>query len=166
MSALLEVDRLEVSFGGRTAAVRGASLTVERGETHCLVGESGCGKSVTALAVMDLLARGARRQAGRLAFEGQDLQGLSDAGMAHLRGNQMAMIFQEPMTSLNPAYTVGSQMTEVLRRHRHASQRVATAEIPPVRRWPSRSASIRASTSGESAAKRTTTKRAPSRKPT
>jgi peptide/nickel transport system ATP-binding protein len=126
VSALLEVDRLEVSFGGRTAAVRGASLAVERGETHCLVGESGCGKSVTALAVMNLLARGARRQAARLAFEGQDLQRLSDAGMAHLRGNRMAMIFQEPMTSLNPAYTVGSQMTEVLRRHRRASQRAAT----------------------------------------
>ena len=126
MSALLEVDRLEVSFGGRTAAVRGASLAVERGETHCLVGESGCGKSVTALAVMNLLARGARRQAERLAFEGQDLLGLSDSGMAHLRGNQMAMIFQEPMTSLNPAYSVGSQMTEVLRRHRGASQRIAT----------------------------------------
>jgi peptide/nickel transport system ATP-binding protein len=126
LSALLEVEQLEVSFGGRVAAVRGASLAVQRGETHCLVGESGCGKSVTALAVMNLLARGARRSAGRLAFEGQDLQGLPDSGMAHLRGNAMAMIFQEPMTSLNPAYTVGSQMTEVLRRHRQASQRVAS----------------------------------------
>ena len=126
MSALLEIEQLEVSFGGRTAAVRGASLSVERGETHCLVGESGCGKSVTALSVMNLLVRGARRSAKRLAFEGQDLQGLSDQGMARLRGNDMAMIFQEPMTSLNPAYTVGSQMTEVLRRHRHASQKSAT----------------------------------------
>jgi peptide/nickel transport system ATP-binding protein len=126
VSVLLEVEHLEVSFGGRISAVRGASLTVERGETHCLVGESGCGKSVTALAVMNLLARGARRGAKRLAFEGRDLQGLSDQGMAELRGNAMAMIFQEPMTSLNPAYTVGSQMTEVLRRHRHTSQRVAT----------------------------------------
>jgi peptide/nickel transport system ATP-binding protein len=126
MSALLEIEQLEVSFGGRTAAVRGASLSVERGETHCLVGESGCGKSVTALSIMNLLTRGARRQATRLAFEGQELQGLSDQGMAHLRGNAMAMIFQEPMTSLNPAYTVGSQMTEVLRRHRHASQKSAT----------------------------------------
>ncbi|HEX9557099.1 MAG TPA: ABC transporter ATP-binding protein, partial [Reyranella sp.] len=126
MSVLLEVEQLEVSFGGRTSAVRGASLAVERGETHCLVGESGCGKSVTALAIMNLLARGARRSAKRLAFEGQDLQGLSDRSMAHLRGNAMAMIFQEPMTSLNPAYTVGSQMTEVLRRHKHTSQRAAT----------------------------------------
>ena len=126
MSALLEVEKLEVAFGGRTAAVRGASFTVERGETHCLVGESGCGKSVTALSVMDLLARGAHRRAGRLAFEGQDLRGLSDSAMARLRGNEMAMIFQEPMTSLNPAYTVGSQMTEGLRRHRKVSQREAT----------------------------------------
>ncbi|MGZ5904842.1 MAG: ATP-binding cassette domain-containing protein, partial [Reyranella sp.] len=73
MSALLEIEQLEVSFGGRhsgaTAAVRGASLKVERGETHCLVGESGCGKSVTALSVMNLLGRGARRSARRLSFE-------------------------------------------------------------------------------------------------
>ena len=126
MTALLEVDGLEVTFGGRTAAVRGASLKVERGETHCLVGESGCGKSVTALAVMNLLARGGRRSARRLAFQGEELSELSDAGMSRLRGNAMAMIFQEPMTSLNPAYTVGSQMTEVLRRHKKASQRGAT----------------------------------------
>jgi len=125
MSALLEVEKLEVSFG-RTAAVRGASLTVERGETHCLVGESGCGKSVTALAVMNLLARNAVRRAGRLSLQGEDLLSLSDSGMARLRGNAMAMIFQEPMTSLNPAYTVGSQMTEVLRRHKGTSQRIAT----------------------------------------
>jgi len=125
MSALLEVDKLEVSFG-RTEAVRGTSFTVERGETHCLVGESGCGKSVTALSVMNLLARNARRRAERLAFQGEDLLKLSESGMARLRGNAMAMIFQEPMTSLNPAYTIGSQMTEVLRRHKGASQKVAT----------------------------------------
>jgi peptide/nickel transport system ATP-binding protein len=124
MTALLEVDRLEVSFG-KTAAVRGASLIVEKGETHCLVGESGCGKSVTALAVMNLLARNGVRRAERLAFQGEDLRKLDDTGMARLRGNAMAMIFQEPMTSLNPAYTVGSQMTEVLRRHKGASQRIA-----------------------------------------
>jgi peptide/nickel transport system ATP-binding protein len=125
VTALLEVERLQVDFGA-TAAVRGASLSVARGETHCLVGESGCGKSVTALAVMNLLARGAARRADRLAFEGEDLLKLSERGMARLRGNAMAMIFQEPMTSLNPAYTVGSQMTEVLRRHKGASQRAAT----------------------------------------
>ncbi|HEY4168992.1 MAG TPA: ABC transporter ATP-binding protein [Reyranella sp.] len=125
MTALLEVEKLEVTFG-RTAAVRGASLTVAPGETHCLVGESGCGKSVTALSVMNLLVRNAQRRAARLAFQGENLLKLSDRGMARLRGNAMAMIFQEPMTSLNPAYTVGSQMTEVLRRHKSASQRVAT----------------------------------------
>jgi peptide/nickel transport system ATP-binding protein len=129
MSALLEVDRLEVTFGAQgsrsTAAVRGVSFTVERGETHCLVGESGCGKSVTALSIMDLLARGAHRRAERLAFEGNDLRNLPDGSMARLRGNEMAMIFQEPMTSLNPAYTVGSQMTEGLRRHRKVSRREA-----------------------------------------
>jgi len=126
VTALLEVEQLEVGFGSRTSAVRGTSLTVERGETHCLVGESGCGKSVTALAVMNLLARGGHRKARRLSFQGEDLLKLDDNGMARLRGNAMAMIFQEPMTSLNPAYTVGSQMTEVLRRHRGASQRIAT----------------------------------------
>ncbi len=122
MSSLLEVEDLWVSFGNQTAAVRGASLKVERGETHCLVGESGCGKSVTSLAIMNLLARGGRRSASKLAFEGKDITQLSDSGMSELRGNRMAMIFQEPMTSLNPAYTVGSQMTEVLRRHRKVPQ--------------------------------------------
>jgi peptide/nickel transport system ATP-binding protein len=125
VSALLEVEHLEVNFG-RTAAVRGTSFAVAPGETHCLVGESGCGKSVTALAIMNLLARGSARRAKRMTFQGEDLLKLNDRGMARLRGDAMAMIFQEPMTSLNPAYTVGSQMTEVLRRHRGASQRVAT----------------------------------------
>ena len=129
MSALLEVDQLEVNFGGRVSAVRGASVTVERGETHCLVGESGCGKSVTALAVMNLLAANAVRRAARLSLQGEDLLSLSDRGMARLRGNAMAMIFQEPMTSLNPAYTVGSQMTEVLPNIASHLVVVATLEI-------------------------------------
>ncbi|MBL8697577.1 MAG: ABC transporter ATP-binding protein [Alphaproteobacteria bacterium] len=124
MTALLEVRDLRVSFGS-VAAVRGASLDVRKGETHCLVGESGCGKSVTALAVMGLLARGAVRTAGRLAFDGADIAGLSEKAMSRLRGDRMAMIFQEPMTSLNPAYTVGSQMAEVLQRHRGASKAAA-----------------------------------------
>ena len=117
MSALLEIDDLRVTFGG-TAAVRGISLTVEKGETHCLVGESGCGKSVTSLAVMGLLAKGGKREAARLSFAGEDIRDYDEKRMSRLRGDRMAMIFQEPMTSLNPAYTVGSQMTEVLRRHR------------------------------------------------
>jgi peptide/nickel transport system ATP-binding protein len=127
---LLDVAGLRVRFGGgrrggAVDAVRGISFGVARGETHCLVGESGCGKSVTALAVMDLLARGAVRAADRLAFAGTDLRGLDERGMARLRGDRIAMIFQEPMTSLNPAYTVGSQMAEILVRHRRASRAAA-----------------------------------------
>ena len=125
MSALLEVEELQVTFGGRTAAVRGASFRVEKGETHCLVGESGCGKSVTALAVMSLLARGGQRSAKKMSFAGTDLTSLSDREMARLRGNRMAMIFQEPMTSLNPAFTIGSQMAEVLTRHKGGSRAAA-----------------------------------------
>jgi peptide/nickel transport system ATP-binding protein len=125
--ALLQVDGLRVRFNARAEAVRGVSLRVDRGETHCLVGESGSGKSVSALAVMALLAHGAVRGAERLEFAGTDLMRLGERGMSRLRGNRMAMIFQEPMTSLNPAYTVGSQMAEVMRRHREVS-RVAAME--------------------------------------
>jgi peptide/nickel transport system ATP-binding protein len=125
MSALLEVEGLRVRFSGLMEAVRGVSIAVNKGETHCLVGESGCGKSVSALAVMGLLARGGVRTADRLAFAGQDLRGLSERQMSRLRGDRMAMIFQEPMTSLNPAYTIGSQMAEVRTRHRGGSKREA-----------------------------------------
>ncbi|MDP9097029.1 MAG: ABC transporter ATP-binding protein, partial [Pseudomonadota bacterium] len=118
---VLQVDALRVGFA-RQEAVRGISLTVRRGETHCLVGESGCGKSMTALAVMGLLPRAARRTAKQLRFEATDLAGLSDRGMNRLRGDRIGMIFQEPMTSLNPAFTIGSQMTELYRRHRGGSR--------------------------------------------
>jgi peptide/nickel transport system ATP-binding protein len=122
---LLDVAGLRVRFGGLVDAVRGVSLTINPGETHCMVGESGCGKSVSALAVMGLLVPSARRSADRLRFGGTDLLALDERGMARLRGNRMAMIFQEPMTSLNPAYTVGSQMAEVMQRHRRATRRQA-----------------------------------------
>ena len=115
---LLDVSGLRVRFGRSVDAVRGIDIQVNKGETHCLVGESGCGKSVSALAVMGLLARGATRSAGHIRFDGADIQGLSSSALQALRGDRMAMIFQEPMTSLNPAYTVGSQMAEVLSRHR------------------------------------------------
>ena len=127
MSRLLEVEALEVSFGA-ASAVRGASLALDRGETLCLVGESGCGKSVTALAVMGLLARNASRGAARLSFDGQDLRGLDERGMSRLRGNRMAMIFQEPMTSLNPAYTVGEQIVEGILRHQAIDRAAARAK--------------------------------------
>ena len=125
MSALLEVEGLRVRFNNRAEAVRGVSIAVNKGETHCLVGESGCGKSVSSLAIMGLLAKGGQRTAETLSFGGQDLRGLSEREMSRLRGDRMAMIFQEPMTSLNPAYTIGSQMAEVLTRHRGGSKREA-----------------------------------------
>jgi peptide/nickel transport system ATP-binding protein len=121
---VLSVANLRVSFG-QTEAVRGVTLAVKRGETHCLVGESGCGKSVTALSVMNLLPRGIARTADRIRFQGRDLLGMSERQTARLRGDKMAMIFQEPMTSLNPAYTIGSQMSEVFERHRGATRRQA-----------------------------------------
>jgi peptide/nickel transport system ATP-binding protein len=124
--ALLEVDGLNVDLptaGGPLHAVRDVSLTVKRGETLCLVGESGCGKSMTALGILDLLPRGAQRQARRLAFAGEDLM---DRGAAEaMRGNRIAMIFQEPMTALNPVYTIGDQLTEGYRRHKGGGSRAA-----------------------------------------
>ena len=125
MTALLEVAGLRVRFNDVAEAVRGVSVQVNKGETHCLVGESGCGKSVSALAVMGLLAKGGIRTADTLSFAGQDLRGLTESQMSRLRGDKMAMIFQEPMTSLNPAYTIGSQMAEVRVRHRGGSKREA-----------------------------------------
>jgi peptide/nickel transport system ATP-binding protein len=115
---LLEVDGLTVDIAtpnGVLHAVREISFTVGRSETLCLVGESGCGKSMTALALMDLLPRGAKRDARRLTFDGADL--LREGGAQRLRGTRMAMIFQEPMTALNPAYTIGDQLAEGYRYH-------------------------------------------------
>ena len=119
--SVLEVQDLRVGFPG-AEPVRGVSLSVERGQTHCVVGESGSGKSLTALAAMGLLPRGAR-MAGSLRFAGAPMP--AGRALARLRGDAMAMIFQEPMTSLNPAYTVGSQLTEAWRRHRPGGQRAA-----------------------------------------
>jgi len=101
--------------------VRGIDFQVRRGEMLCLVGESGCGKSMTSLALMGLLPRKAQRSADRLRFDGVDLLGLPERGMAALRGARIAMIFQEPMTSLNPSYTLGDQLCEALRAHRKVS---------------------------------------------
>lgn len=105
--------------------MRRVSFTVARGETLCIVGESGCGKSLTALAVMGLLPRRAKRAAGRMALDGIDLMRASGSDIADLRGSRMGMIFQEPMSSLNPAYSVGNQMEEMLLRHRKVTRREA-----------------------------------------
>jgi len=127
MSApLLEIDDLHVSFagdGGRvTHAVQGVSLSLARSKTLGLVGESGSGKSVTALSIMRLLASDTARIRGAIRFEGRNLSELPEPAMQNLRGNRIAMIFQEPMTSLNPSYTIGDQIGEVLQRHRGMSR--------------------------------------------
>lgn len=125
MSALLNVNGLFVDIplpAGILHAVRDVSFKVEQGETVSLVGESGCGKSLTALAIMDLLPKTARCWADRLEFDGQDLSRISEHRMADIRGNKMAMIFQEPMTSLNPCYTIGNQLEEALLRHRRIAR--------------------------------------------
>ena len=120
MSAFLTVEdlRLEIALAtGTLHAVRGIDFTVDKGETLCIVGESGCGKSLTSLAVMDLLPSKATRSAARLELDGIDLLTVPPRRMADLRGDRMAMIFQEPMTSLNPAYSIGDQLTESYLRH-------------------------------------------------
>jgi peptide/nickel transport system ATP-binding protein len=126
--SVLSVAGLNVDIAtprGTLHAVRDVSFRVERGETLCLVGESGCGKSMTAFALMGLLPRAATRTARSLRFEDEDLTGASAARLSQLRGNRMAMIFQEPMTALNPAYTIGDQLAEVHRRHRGGPRRAA-----------------------------------------
>ena len=128
METILEVEGLTVDIpvaAGMLHAVRDVSFSVGRGETLCIVGESGCGKSLTSLAIMGLLPKKANRTARRLSFEGTDLLSLSERRMGDLRGARMAMIFQEPMTSLNPSYTIGNQLEEMLKRHRKASTREA-----------------------------------------
>jgi peptide/nickel transport system ATP-binding protein len=128
---LLEIENLKVIFrddrGRTTHAVDHVDLTVRRGQTLGLVGESGCGKSVTALAIMGLLPRGAAEVSGRIRFDRTDLLGLSDREMCDMRGDRLAMIFQEPMTSLNPVYSIGEQIAETLVRHRGLSRKKARA---------------------------------------
>ncbi|CAO3408726.1 ABC transporter ATP-binding protein [Azospirillum largimobile] len=125
---LLDVDNLTIQIpteAGLLNAVNGVSFTLERGETLAIVGESGSGKSLTSLALMDLLPSRAVRKARSMRFDGIDLMAAGQRKMEDLRGDRMAMIFQEPMTSLNPAYTVGDQLGEALRRHRPVSRAVA-----------------------------------------
>ena len=120
MTPLLQVEGLRTVFrtsAGDVPAVDGVSLEVERGRTLGVVGESGCGKSVLSLSIMRLVAHPGRIAAGRVLLEGRDLASLSNAQMRAVRGRDIAMIFQEPMTSLNPVHSVGFQVTEGLRAH-------------------------------------------------
>jgi peptide/nickel transport system ATP-binding protein len=129
---LVEVKELRVAFEGDrgrvTEAVSGVGFALGRGKTLGVVGESGCGKTVTALAMMRLLPKESARVSGSVRFEGRDLLDLPEREMRDLRGNRLAMIFQEPMTSLNPSYTVGDQVGEVLIRHRGFSRKDARAK--------------------------------------
>src|SRR5262249_47409537 len=128
LSALLEITGLDVKIPltfGALHPVRDVSLSVARGKTLCIVGESGCGKSLTSLAIMNLLPKCAQRSAVQLNFDGIDLTALPERAMADIRGDRMAMIFQEPMTSLNPSYTIGNQLEEALLRHRKIGRAAA-----------------------------------------
>src|SRR5579883_3174881 len=126
---LLDVEDLRTHFAtdeGEFRAVDGVSFTVKRGQTLGIVGESGCGKSVTALSIMGLVPQPPGRIAGgEIIFEGTDLLRLPRAELRELRGNKISMIFQEPMTSLNPAFTIGDQIVEVILRHRAVGRREA-----------------------------------------
>jgi peptide/nickel transport system ATP-binding protein/oligopeptide transport system ATP-binding protein len=117
---LLAIEGLRTVFatdGGELAAVDGVDLAVHRGQTLGIVGESGCGKSMLSLSVMGLVPKPGRIAGGRVVFDGMDLAALPPAQMRELRGKRIAMVFQEPMTSLNPSYTVGFQIVEAMRAH-------------------------------------------------
>jgi len=129
--SVLSVDRLSVDLHTRAGilpAVADVSLEVAAGETLALVGESGCGKSITALAIMRLLPQPpARLAGGRVLLDGDDLTALSERAVQDVRGRRVAMIFQDPMSALNPVATIGAQIAEVLRRHAALSARAAQA---------------------------------------
>ncbi len=128
--ALLEVDRLQTHFAtedGVVRAVEGVSFAIEAGETVAIVGESGCGKSVTSMSILRLIPEPPGKIAGSIRFNGRDLLTLSELEMRGLRGNDISMIFQEPMTSLNPVLTVGKQIGETLRLHQGLDARKAEA---------------------------------------
>lgn len=125
MGRLLEVTDLRVSFytyAGKVHAVRGVSFWLDRGETLAIVGESGCGKTVTASSVMKLIpSPPGKIEGGSIVFDGREITSLSEGEMQHVRGKEIGMIFQDPMTALNPTMTIGRQITEALIKHQHMS---------------------------------------------
>ncbi|MGB0577378.1 MAG: ABC transporter ATP-binding protein [Alphaproteobacteria bacterium] len=131
MSALLQIKELQTSFftsDGEVRAVDGVTFDIEEGKTMGLVGESGCGKSVTALSVMQLLSKGVGEVVGgEVLYRGKNLAEFSEAEMRDIRGNEISMIFQEPMTSLNPVFSIGDQIAESVRLHQGASKKEARA---------------------------------------
>ena len=134
---ILEVENLHTVFHtstGDVAAIEGVSFTVNEGEILGVIGESGSGKSVTSLSIMRLLKKGKTtvRNDSKILFEGKDLLKLNDSEIRKIRGKQISMIFQDPLTSLNPVYTIGKQIEEVLRLHRGLSPK----EINSLFVWP------------------------------
>jgi peptide/nickel transport system ATP-binding protein/oligopeptide transport system ATP-binding protein len=125
---LLEVSNLHTSFlteDGEVEAVRGVTFTLGEGKSLGIVGESGCGKSVTALSIMGLLQHPARIKEGEVLYRGRDLLKLSNAEMMKIRGSEIAMIFQEPMTALNPVFTIGNQIIEAITLHQGLTKKDA-----------------------------------------
>ncbi len=125
MSHLLEVEDLEVKFalrGGDLTAINGASFTLDRGEKMGIVGESGAGKSVTGFAIINLISKPGFISGGRILFNGEEISSFSDEKMRKIRGNRISMIFQDPMMTLNPVFTIGTQMVETLKAHRNISR--------------------------------------------
>jgi peptide/nickel transport system ATP-binding protein len=133
MSAVLEVRDLRTVFrseAGTAKAVDGVSLTVGRGETLALVGESGCGKSMTGLSLLRIVPKPyGHIVGGEIRLDGRDLLQLPEAAMRQVRGNELAMIFQEPMTSLNPVFTIANQIVEAIRTHRDVGKREARRQV-------------------------------------
>src|SRR5512132_3282978 len=130
MSHLLEIKNLETQFptrAGLVRAVNGVSFHIDSGELLGVVGESGCGKSITALSIMRLISPPGKIVGGEIFFDGKNLLKLSEPEMRQIRGDDIAMIFQDPMTSLNPVFTVGEQIAEALRLHRRLSRKEARA---------------------------------------
>jgi ABC-type dipeptide/oligopeptide/nickel transport system ATPase component len=128
MTHLLEVNNLQTHFptrAGVVKAVNDVSFYIDEGELLGLVGESGCGKSITALSVMRLIAPPGKIVGGSIKFKGEELLTASGERMREIRGNDIAMIFQDPMTSLNPVFTVGEQIAEALRLHRNLNKKQA-----------------------------------------
>ncbi|SFA84750.1 oligopeptide transport system ATP-binding protein [Lentibacillus halodurans] len=129
MSRLLNVDNLETKFrtaDGHLPAVRKISFSVDKEETLCIVGESGCGKSITSLSIMGLLPSNGEITGGSIRLDDENLIGKSEEEMEQLRGNALSMIFQEPMTALNPVLTIGYQLREPLTIHKNMSKKEAT----------------------------------------
>ena len=135
MDNILEIKNLNLFFRGEERdyqALYDINLSLERGKIHSLVGESGCGKTMTAMSVMGLLPKTAFIKSGEVIFNGENLLNYKAKQMRELRGNKIALITQDPMTSLNPLYTVGNQLTEAIRAHTNVSKRQALRKVKEV----------------------------------